>query len=316
MYSGKEFQNVLNRIKPFIHKTPVLTSSYVNELLGAEVFFKCENFQKMGAFKMRGAANAILALTPEAKAKGVVTHSSGNFAQAVALAAKLMEIKAYIVMPKNAPKVKKMAVHDYGGIIIESENTIESRETTAAMVTEKYGATFLHPYNQEEVIYGQGTAALELINEIEDLNVLITPVGGGGLISGTALVASSFSPIIKVYGAEPKIVDDAKRSLMSGQIERNDRTDSIADGLRTTLGSLTFPIIRDHVTDILTVSENEILEAMRVAYERMKIVVEPSSAVPLAALIKYKDLFKGTKIGLIVSGGNVDLSEFFEGLIE
>ncbi len=298
----------------YTHQTSVLTSSYIDYLAGCEVYFKCENFQKMGAFKMRGAINAIMHLTEEERQKGVVTHSSGNFAQAVALGAKLLDVKAYVVMPSNAPKVKKNAVLDYGGEVIDCEPTIKARETMAAKVQQEKGVTFLHPYNQNEVIAGQGTAAIELFKEIDDLEIILTPVGGGGLISGTALACHYFAPNIEVIGAEPENVDDAYRSLISGKIEINETTDTIADGLRTTLGDITFPIIQEHVKEILLVSEAEIKFAMKLIWERMKIIVEPSCAVPLAAVLRNKSKFKNKKIGIILSGGNVDLTSFFESL--
>ncbi len=298
----------------FTHQTPVLTSSFIDSIAGCEIYFKCENFQKMGAFKMRGAINAIKHLTDEERQKGVVTHSSGNFAQAVALGAKLLGVKAYIVMPINAPKVKKNAVLDYGGEVIDCEPTIKAREAMAAKVQKEKGSTFLHPYNQKEVISGQGTAAIELFNEIEDLEIILTPIGGGGLISGTALACHFFSPNIQVIGAEPENVDDAYRSLISGKIEINEITDTIADGLRTTLGDITFPIIQEHIKEILLVSEAEIKFAMKLIWERMKIIVEPSCAVPLAAVLRNQSKFKNKKIGIILSGGNVDLTMFFDNL--
>jgi threonine dehydratase len=298
---------VRNRIKPFIHKTPVLTSKLLNEKAACNLFFKCENFQKMGAFKMRGAANAILSLSEEERQNGVVTHSSGNFAQAVSLAARNSGIKAYIVMPENAPQVKKDAVRAYGGEIIECESTPQAREATANRIKEEKGASFLHPSNQDEVIYGNATAAMELLEDYPNLDVILTPVGGGGLIAGTALAAHYFSENCKVIGGEPMNVDDAYRSLISGKIETNDRFNTVADGLRTNLGDRNFPIIQKHVEKIIRVEEDEIVEAMKLIWERMKIIIEPSCAVPFAAVLKNKEEFKNKNVGIILSGGNVDV---------
>ncbi|MCB0485847.1 MAG: pyridoxal-phosphate dependent enzyme [Flavobacteriaceae bacterium] len=296
-----------NRIAPYIHNTIVVTSSILNEMTGAKLYFKCENFQKMGAFKMRGATNAILQLSKEQQQKGVVTHSSGNFAQALALAAKNIGVKAYIVMPSNAPQVKKNAVKAYGGIITECEPTLEARETTAQKIQQEKGATFVHPFNDFNVILGNASAGKELLEKHPDLDYIIAPVGGGGLISGTALSAQAFGNNCKVIGAEPQNVDDAYRSLKSGKIETNITTNTIADGLKTTLGDITFAIISNYVEKIITVTEEEIIAAMQLLWERMKIVVEPSSAVTLAAVLKSKKEFENKKVGLILSGGNVDL---------
>ncbi|MFY9310397.1 MAG: pyridoxal-phosphate dependent enzyme [Bacteroidia bacterium] len=295
------------RIAPYIHRTPVLTSSQLNQLVGAELFFKCENFQRIGAFKMRGAANAVLQLTEEQRKRGVVTHSSGNFAQALALAARNIGVKAYIVMPSNAPNVKKDAVKGYGGEVIECEPNVIAREAAAKKVETDKGAVFIHPYDNKDVIIGQGSACMELLEEQSLLDAVFTPVGGGGLISGTALAAHFFGKQCLTYGAEPEQVNDAFRSLKSGKIESNASTNTIADGLRTNLGNLNFPIIQQHVKDIITVSEEEITAAMRLIWERMKIVVEPSSAVAFAAVLKEKEKFKYKKVGIILSGGNVDL---------
>ncbi len=297
------------RISPYIHRTPILTSQMINDISGAELFFKCENFQKMGAFKMRGATNAILQLSDEQKQKGVVTHSSGNFAQALALSAKSLGIKAFIVMPSNSPEVKKKAVKGYGGIITECEPTLEDREKTAAQIQQEKGATFVHPYNDFNVILGNASAGKELLEEYPDLDLIIVPVGGGGLISGVALSAISFSNNCKVIGAEPYAVDDAYRSLQSGKIENNQTTDTIADGLKTLLGDITFNIIKNHVEKIIRVTEEEIVEAMQLIWERMKIIVEPSAAVTLAAVLKSKQEFKNKKVGMVLSGGNVDLKK-------
>ena len=306
--SKEKLISVHDNISPFIHNTPVLTSTLVNQITNMNVFFKCENFQKMGAFKMRGAVNAIMQLSNEQKNKGVVTHSSGNFAQALALAAKDLGVSAYIVMPENAPKVKKEAVKGYGGIVIECASNLTSREETAKKIKEEKGATFIHPSNDMDVIFGQGTAAKELLEAYPDLDYILCPVGGGGLIAGTALAAIYFGNNCKVIGGEPLEVDDAYRSLQSGNIESNTTTNTIADGLKTQLGSLNFPIIKNEVENIVRVTEAEIIDAMRLIWERLKIVCEASSAVALAALIKDKELFKNKNVGVIISGGNVDLS--------
>ena len=295
------------RIKPFIHNTPILTSTLLNEILGATLFFKCENFQKMGAFKMRGATNAIIQLTDEQKQKGVVTHSSGNFAQALALAAKSLKIEAFIVMPTTAPQVKKDAVTGYNGQIIECDPTLEAREKTAKQIEIQKGATFIHPSNDFNVILGQGTAAKELLEIHPDLNYIFTPVGGGGLIAGTAIAAENFGINCKVIGGEPFETDDAYRSLESRKIESNTTTNTIADGLKTELGDINFPIIQKGVEKIIRVTEEEIITAMKLIWERLKIVCEPSSAVALAALIKEKENYQNTNIGIIISGGNVNL---------
>ena len=301
-------QDCHKMIAPYIHRTPVLTSSMLNEMSGAELFFKCENFQRMGAFKMRGAVYSILKLSEAQKQKGVVTHSSGNFAQALSLAAKLVGIKATIVMPNNAPAVKKEAVKGYGGTIVECEPTAIARELLAKQIVEETGATFIHPSNNLNVIIGQGTATLELLQDYPDIKNIVSPVGGGGLIAGTVLASQFVNNSIQVFGAEPSAMDDAYRSLQSGKIENNELTaTTIADGLKTNLGDLNFPIIKDGVKEIILVDENEIVAALRLIWERMKILVEPSSAVALAAVLKRKDLFACSKTGIIISGGNVDI---------
>ncbi len=297
------------RINPYIHNTPILSSQLINKIAGANIFFKCENFQKMGAFKMRGATNAIMQLTEAQRQKGVVTHSSGNFAQALSLAAKKLGIKAYIVMPSTAPQVKKDAVKEYGGKISESEPTLEAREKLANEIKQREGATFIHPYNNIDVIIGNGTACKELLESQPNLDYVFTPVGGGGLIAGTALSAYYFGNNCKVVGGEPLEADDAYRSLISGNIETNIITNTIADGLKTNLGDVTFPIIQKHVEKIIRVTEKEIVDAMRLIWERLKIVSEPSSAVALAAMLKEKELFKNKNIGIVISGGNVDLNK-------
>ncbi len=298
-----------DRIKPYIHRTPVLTSRLLNEISGANLFFKCENFQRMGAYKMRGATNAILLLSEEERAKGVVTHSSGNFAQALSLAAQSLDVKAYIVMPTNAPKVKKTAVSQYGGHILECDPTIESRTATANKIALETGATFIHPSNDMNVIIGQGTAAMELLEDYPGLDYIFAPVGGGGLIAGTALSVHYFGDKCKVVGGEPFEADDAYRSFYSGKIESNNTTNTIADGLKTVLGDNTFPIIREYVHDIIRVTEDEIISAMRLIWERLKIIAEPSSAVALAALIREKYDYREKSVGIIISGGNVDLNQ-------
>ncbi|MCA0133280.1 pyridoxal-phosphate dependent enzyme [Winogradskyella alexanderae] len=298
---------VKERIQPYIHRTPVLTSQLLDDLSGAKLFFKCENFQKMGAFKMRGAANAILSLSDEERQKGVVTHSSGNFAQAVSLAAQKLGVKAYIVMPKNAPQVKKDGVKTYEGEIIECESTPQAREATAEKIQNEKGASFLHPSNQDEVIYGNSTVAMELLEDHPDLDVVLAPIGGGGLIAGTALAVHNFATNCKVIGGEPMEVDDAYRSMISGKIETNKTFNTVADGLRTHLGDRNFPIIQKYVDKIIRVEEDEIIQAMQLIWERMKIIIEPSCAVPFAALLKNKEEFKNKKVGIILSGGNVDV---------
>ncbi len=301
--------SVHNVIRPFIHKTPVLTSVSINELIGCRIFFKCENMQKIGAFKFRGATNALLTLTYDERQQGVATHSSGNHAAALSLAAKLRNVKAYIVMPKTAPEIKKNAVKNYGGEIIFCEPNLASREETLRQVIEKTGAVEVHPYNNYTIIAGQSTAAKELIEEVEFLDFVLTPVGGGGLLSGTSLVCKYFSSKTKVIGCEPKGADDAARSFKDGVIYPSVEPKTIADGLLTSLGQKPFEIIKQNVFDILTVSEENIIEAMRLIYQRLKIVVEPSGAVPLAVLLEHKDKFKGKTVGLILSGGNVDLAK-------
>lgn len=304
-----DISSAYKRIKDHIHETPVLESRLINDMAGAEIYFKCENFQRMGAFKMRGALNAILSLSEEQKSKGVVTHSSGNMAQAVALSAQILNIPAYIVMPDNAPIVKRSAVLDYGAALILCAPTIEAREMTSRELLLQKEAAFIHPSNQIEVIHGQGTSAYELLRDYPHLDCLLTPVGGGGLIAGTALAVKESGSECKVIGGEPMEADDAYRSLASGKIEYNDTADTIADGLRTHLGDINFPIIQKHVSEIIRVEENEIVSAMRLIWERMKIIIEPSCAVPLSAVLRNKSQFKNKKVGIILSGGNVDLGK-------
>jgi threonine dehydratase len=307
--SRKEVQDARERVRPYIHNTPVITSRLIDELSGAVIYFKCENFQKMGAFKMRGAVNAILQLSDVEREKGVVTHSSGNFAQALSLASKNLGVKAYIVMPSNAPLVKKNAVQSYDGIISESEPTLKAREKEANRIVNETGGTFLHPSNNTNVILGQGTAAMDLLEEVPDLDYIFTPVGGGGLLAGTAMASHYFGDACKIIGGEPMQADDAYRSMLSGTIETNDKVNTIADGLRTNLGDKNFPIIKKYVNEIIRVEEQEIIDAMKLLWERLKVVIEPSSAVPFAALLKEKNRFQGKRIGIILSGGNVDLTK-------
>lgn len=309
MSSHPDLSVAHKKITPYIHRTPVLTSRLLNEMAGSELYFKCENFQRMGAFKMRGAAYAILNLPQEKQQKGVVTHSSGNFAQALSLAAKSLGVPAYIVMPSSAPQVKKDAVKGYGGKITECPPTLEDREKAAEEIMQRTGATFIHPSNDLDVIYGQGTAALELLQEYPGLNHIVAPIGGGGLIAGTALAAKQYGKNCSIFGAEPFEADDAWRSLKSGKIETNVTTNTLADGLKTQLGDKNFPIIRKHVEAIIRVEEREITVALKLIWERMKVVVEPSSAVALAAVLREKDQFHGKKVGIILSGGNVDLQK-------
>jgi threonine dehydratase len=305
----EQIEEAHDRIKSFIHRTPVLTSKTLNDQTGTELFFKCENFQKIGAFKIRGAMNAVLSLSKEELAKGIATHSSGNHAQAIAYAAKQTGTSAYIVMPDNSPAVKVNAVRGYGASVTFCENNQAAREAALDKVVRKTGAAFIHPYNDYRVITGQATASKELLEEIPDLEVLFAPVGGGGLLTGTLLSAHYFSPSTDVYAGEPEGAADAILSLRNRKIETAPYVNSIADGLLTKLGDKTFPIIIELVKDIITVSDEAIIAAMRLVYERMKIVVEPSAAVPLAALLKEKEKFSGKRIGIIFSGGNVDLGK-------
>jgi threonine dehydratase len=302
-----DIQQAATRIRPYAYRTPVFTCSSLNQLVGAEVFCKCENFQKVGAFKFRGACNAVFALTEAEAQRGVATHSSGNHAAALALAARLRGIPAWIVMPKTAPAVKKAAVAGYGGQIVFCEPTLAARETTLAQVVAEMGATFIPPYNHVDVIAGQGTAAMELCADVPGLDVVLTPVGGGGLVSGTALAVAALAPGTRVIAAEPAGADDAYRSLQAGHILPSVHPKTIADGLLTSLGELTFAIIQQHVEQIVTVSEEAIIRAMRTVWERMKIIIEPSAAVPIGALLEQHINLRGQRLGVILSGGNVDL---------
>lgn len=299
-----------NRIAPYIHNTPIMTCKSINALYGLDLYFKCENFQKIGAFKIRGGMNASLQLTKEQLEKGVATHSSGNHAQALAFAAKMLGIKAYIVMPESSPQVKVNAVRGYGAEVTICASNQAARESTLEAILERTGATFIHPYDNDEVITGQATCIKEIIDAIPDVDIVVTPVGGGGLLSGTCLGAHYFKPGLKVYAGEPEGAADAVLSIQSGKVEKAPFVNTIADGLMTTLSERTLEIIKTHVADIILVSEDEIKAALRLVYERMKIIIEPSCAVPLAAVLKNTDLFKGKKVGIILTGGNVDLSKF------
>lgn len=296
-------------IESYIHRTPILTSESINNIFDCHLFFKCENFQKVGAFKFRGATNAVFSLNEDDAKKGVATHSSGNHAAALALAARNRGITAYVVMPENAPVIKKNAVEDYGAHITFCKPTLEDREETLEYVIEKTGAIEIHPYNNFNVIAGQGTVAKELLEEISDFDLILCPVGGGGLLSGTSIAVKALSPLTKVIACEPAGADDAYQSFKTGRLFPSITPKTIADGLLTSLGDLTFQIIQKHVDDIVTVSDESIVKAMRLIWERMKIVIEPSSAVPLAAILENKVDYRGKKIGIILSGGNVDLED-------
>jgi len=305
----EDIEAAMRLIGPHVHRTPVLTSKQLDAISGARLFFKCENFQKVGAFKFRGATNAVLNLTEVQRAAGVVTHSSGNHAAALAHAAVMRGVKAYIVMPSSAPEVKKRAVAGYGAEITFCEPTLAAREAAAAAVIERTGATMIHPYDNFYIIAGQGTAAMELLEEVPRPDAVLAPVGGGGLLSGSAITTRHMAPAAKIYGAEPLLADDAARSLRTGTIQPALPPRTIADGLLTSLCERTFSVIRNNVDDILTVTEEQIAEAMALMWTRMKIVVEPSSAVPLAAVLANRELFSGKKVEIIVSGGNADLQK-------
>ena len=304
------FDDVLSaheRIKPYIHKTPVLTSRYLNELTGAELFFKCENFQKAGAFKVRGACNAVFGLSEDKAALGVATHSSGNHALSLSYAAGRRGIPVTVVMPHTAPQAKKDAVRGYGGKIIECEPSTSSREAVFAKVVAASGADFVHPYNDPRVIAGQATCSLELLSQVPDLDAVIAPIGGGGMISGTCLTLSNLAPEVAIYAAEPLNADDAARSLKAGYIIADDAPNTVADGLKVPLKELTWHFVSHFVSDIFTATEEEIIDAMKLTWKRMKIVIEPSCAVPLAAILKNPEIFRGKRVGVIITGGNVDL---------
>lgn len=298
-----------DRIRPHIHRTPVLTSSFLNELTGAELFFKCENFQKAGAFKVRGACNAVFGLPEDKLARGVATHSSGNHALSLSYAAGRRGIPCTVVMPRTAPEAKKAAVRGYGGKIVECEPSTSSREAVFAEVVAETGAEFVHPYNDPRVIAGQGTCSRELMEQVSGLEAVVAPIGGGGMVSGTCLTLSNIAPGVAIYAAEPEQADDAYRSFKAGRIIADDAPETVADGLKVPLKELTWHFVRAHATDILTASEDEIVDAMKLTWKRMKIVMEPSSAVPLATILKNRELFAGKRVGVIVTGGNVDLEK-------
>lgn len=306
------FDDVLaahERIKPHIHNTPVLTSTFMNNLTGAELFFKCENFQKAGAFKVRGASNAVYGLSDEQAIKGVATHSSGNHGLSLSYAAGRRGIPVSVVVPRTAPEAKKEAMRGYGATVVECEPSTSSREAVFAEVVAQSGADFVHPYNDPRVIAGQATCSLELHEKVGALDAVIAPIGGGGMVSGTCLALSNISPSTKIYAAEPEQADDAYRSFKAGHIIADDAPVTVADGLKVPLKDLTWHFVRNHVTDILIASEQEIIDAMYLIWQRMKIVMEPSSAVPLATIIKNKEIFAGKRVGVIITGGNVDLKK-------
>ena len=297
------------RIKPHVHRTPVLTSQYLNDLTGAELFFKCENLQKAGAFKARGASNAVFGLSEEQAARGVATHSSGNHGTCLSYAAGRRGIPCTVVMPHTAPQAKKDAVRGYGGRVVECEPSTTSREAVFAEVVAETGAEFVHPYNDPRVIAGQGTCSKELIEQVENLDAIVAPIGGGGMISGTCLTLSNLAPEIKIYAAEPEQADDAYRSFKAGHIIADDAPVTVADGLKVPLKDLTWHFVSTYVTDIFTASEDEIIAAMKLTWKRMKIVMEPSCAVPLATILKNRDVFAGKRVGVVITGGNVDLDK-------
>ncbi|MDN3688026.1 pyridoxal-phosphate dependent enzyme [Cyclobacterium jeungdonense] len=307
--NSDKIREARKRIDLMVHWTPLMRSSALDKMAGCELIFKCENFQKVGAFKARGAANAVLKLDPSQRVNGVATHSSGNHAAALARAASEAGIPAYIVMPSTAPEIKKQAVKEYGGVIFECEPNLLAREEGLRKVVDTYGAVFIPPYDHWDVIEGQATCAFEIFEEGLSLDVLLSPVGGGGLLAGTALSAHFYSPDTQVIGAEPEGADDAKKSFLAGRRIPVEKPNTIADGLLTSLGEINFGIISEHVTDILTVNDEEIIAAMRLIYERMKLVIEPSCAVPLAAVLRNKTRFQNQKVGIILSGGNVDLAK-------
>ncbi|MFQ5623626.1 MAG: beta-hydroxyaspartate dehydratase BhcB [Paracoccaceae bacterium] len=304
-----DVQAAHDRIRPHVHRTPVLTSTFFNGLTGAELFFKCENFQKAGAFKARGASNAVFGLDEETAKKGVATHSSGNHGLSLSYAAGRRGIPVTVVMPRTAPDAKKAAVKGYGGRVVECEPSTSSREAVFAEVVAETGADFVHPYNDPRVIAGQATCSRELLEQTGGLDAVIAPIGGGGMVSGTCLTLSNVAPDTKIYAAEPLNADDAARSFRAGHIIADDAPQTVADGLKVPLKELTWHFVSHHVTDILTATEEEIVEAMRLTWQRMKIVMEPSSAVPLATILKNRDVFAGKRVGVIVTGGNVDLDK-------
>ena len=305
----KDVEAAHERIAPHIHKTPVLTSRFMNELSGAELFFKCENLQKAGAFKVRGASNAVFGLDDDKARLGVATHSSGNHALSLSYAAGRRGIDVTVVMPRTASQAKKDAVIGYGGEIVECEPSVSSREAVFVQVVAETGADFVHPYNDPRVIAGQGTCARELDDQVHGLDAVVAPIGGGGMVSGTCLTLSNIAPNVAIYAAEPENADDAYRSFKAGHIIADDAPQTVADGLKVPLKELTWHFVSNHVTDILTASEQEIIDAMKITWQRMKIVMEPSSAVPLATILKNRDVFAGKRVGVIVTGGNVDVDK-------
>jgi len=311
MITLKDIEEAHERIKNIVNKTSVFTSRSLDKKVEAKVFIKCENFQRAGAFKFRGVTNKLLQLSAEEKAKGVITHSSGNHAQALALASSILGIKSVIVMPKNTPKVKLDATREYGAKIVQCANSITAREETCNKVAKEFNYVIIHPYDDEQIIAGAGTAALELIKKVGDLDYIFCPVGGGGLISGTSIATKGLCPNAKVIAVEPKQADDAYRSFKDRKLHLSSYPDTIADGLRTSLSKRTFKIIQENVDEIITVSEKEILNAMKFLWIRTKIVVEPSGAVSLSGVYKKGKDIKGKKIGIIISGGNIDLDDFF-----
>jgi threonine dehydratase len=297
------------RVAPYVHRTPVLTSSYLDALTGAELFFKCENLQKAGAFKVRGASNAVFGLDESSAAKGVATHSSGNHALSLSYAAGRRGIPCHVVMPRTAPQAKKDAVRGYGGMITECEPSTSSREQVFAQVQAETGADFVHPYNDPRVIAGQATCSRELLEQVQGLDAVVAPIGGGGMVSGTCLTLSNLAPDVAIYAAEPERADDAYRSFKAGHIIADDAPQTVADGLKVPLKELTWHFVSRYVTDIFTASEEDIVAAMRLIWQRMKIVMEPSSAVPLATILKNQHVFAGKRVGVIITGGNVDLDK-------
>ena len=304
--SRKSLEIVQSSMSQYVIKTPVLKNKEINSICDSKIFFKCENFQKSGSFKFRAATNAILNLNETVKKSGVITHSSGNFAQALALASKNQHISSYIVMPQNAPKFKKNAVLKINDNLIECKSTLDERENTTREIQNKYNLTFIHPSNNLDVILGNSTVVSELIQDHADLDYILCPIGGGGLLAGSALACNAYSNKCEIIGVEPQNVNDAYKSLKSKKIEYNLKTDTIADGLRTNLGDINFPIILEHIKSIICVSEDEIINAMKLIYNKLNILIEPSSAVAFAGVLKEKEKFKGKKVGVILSGGNVD----------
>ena len=308
MITLKDIEKAHDRIRPFIHRTPILTNSSLNELSGAELFFKCENFQKAGSFKIRGATNAVQLLSEEDLKKGIATTSSGNHGAALSMAVTRRGGKTHVVMPHNTPKIKVENVKRNGGEIVWCETSQESREGVLEDLVKKNGSEVIHPYNDERIIAGQGTCAKELIEDCPDLDIIVSPVSGGGLIGGTLIMANEIEEKIEVYGAEPSEADDAFRSLVAGKIIPNKTINTICDGLRAQIGVLNFPILKEFVSEIITITEEEVIDAMRMVWERMKLIVEPSCSITLAAVLKRKAQFSNKRIGLILSGGNVDLN--------